>query len=393
VGSFSVNGVAAVHTELLKNVVMKDFCDYYPEKFNNKTNGITHRRWLIKSNPRLEDAISEFIGENWIRNPVELENLNDFAEDPSLRERVSQIKRAGKILLAKHIKAAQGIIVDPDSIFDVQIKRIHAYKRQLLNALHVQHLYNTLLDDPNADMTPRTFIFAGKAAPSYYYAKAIIKYINELARLVESDKRIRNKLRVVFLENYNVSLAELIFPASDVSEQISTASKEASGTGNMKFMMNGAVTIGTNDGANIEIRELVGDDNFILFGLSVEEVLEYYANGGYNSREVCENDPNIKRLLDQIQSGALFPYTAVDDFAAISRSLLDYNDEFFVLRDFNDYAQAQARIDGLYKQRALWSSMAIRNIAMSGHFSSDNTIDQYAKHIWHIGRHTPEAFD
>jgi starch phosphorylase len=393
VGSFSVNGVAAVHTELLKNVVMKDFYDYYPERFNNKTNGITHRRWLIKANPRLADTISELIGDNWITNPAELENLKDFADDPSLQERIFGIKRAGKILLAKYINDTQGVLVDPDSIFDVQIKRIHAYKRQLLNALHIQHLYNTLIANPNADMTPRTFIFAGKAAPSYYYAKAIIKYINELARLAENDKRVRDKLRVVFLENYNVSLAEIIFPASDISEQISTASKEASGTGNMKFMMNGAITVGTNDGANIEIRELVGDDNFILFGLSVEEVLAYYANGGYNSREVCENDPNIKRLLDQIQSGELFPYTAVDDFAAISRSLLDYNDEFFVLRDFNDYAQAQARIYGLYKQRARWSAMSIRNIAMSGCFSSDNTINQYAKGIWRIGRHTPEAID
>jgi starch phosphorylase len=390
VGSFSVNGVAAVHTELLKNVVMKDFYDYYPEKFNNKTNGITHRRWLIKSNPRLADAISDFIGDNWITNPVELENLKDFADDPSMQERIAHIKRTGKILLAKYIRDTQGVSVDPDSIFDVQIKRIHAYKRQLLNALHIQHLYNILSDDPNADVAPRTFIFAGKAAPSYYYAKAIIKYINELARLVEKDERIRDKLRVVFLENYNVSLAEIIFPASDVSEQISTASKEASGTGNMKFMMNGAVTVGTNDGANIEIRELVGDDNFILFGLSVDEVLAYYANGGYNSREVYESDPNVKRLIDQIHSGALFPYTAVDDFAAITRSLLDYNDEFFVLRDFDDYARAQARIDELYKQRALWRSMSIKNIALSGHFSSDNTIDQYAKHIWRIGRHTPE---
>jgi starch phosphorylase len=369
---------------------MKDFYDYYPEKFNNKTNGITHRRWLIKSNPRLKDAISEVIGDNWITNPVELENLKDFAGDASMQQQVFDIKRAGKIILAKYIRDTQGVNVDPDSIFDVQIKRIHAYKRQLLNALHIQHLYNALNENPNLDVTPRTFIFAGKAAPSYYYAKAIIKYINELSHLVERNERIRDKLRVVFLENYNVSLAELIFPASDVSEQISTASKEASGTGNMKFMMNGAVTIGTNDGANIEIRELVGDENFILFGLSVDEVLAYYASGGYNSREVYESDPNVKRLLDQIHSGELFPNTAIDDFAAISRSLLDYNDEFFVLRDFYDYEKAQARIDGLYKQRALWSSMSINNIAMSGHFSSDNTIDQYAKNIWRIGRHTPE---
>ncbi|MDR1571234.1 MAG: glycogen/starch/alpha-glucan phosphorylase [Clostridiales Family XIII bacterium] len=389
VGSFSVNGVAAVHTELLKSEVMKDFYDYYPEKFNNKTNGITHRRWLIKSNPDLTEAICGTIGDAWISDPVRLEGLKAFADDGALQKKVFDIKRLDKERLAKYIHDTQGIKLNLDSIFDVQVKRIHAYKRQLLNALHVQHLYNELLEDPNAEIAPRTFIFAGKAAPSYYYAKSIIKYINELSRLIDSDKRVSEKLKVVFLENYNVSLAELIFPASDVSEQISTASKEASGTGNMKFMMNGAVTIGTNDGANIEIRQLVGDENFVLFGLSVSEVLDYYKNGGYNSRELYDSDPDIRRLLDQISGGAFFAGTARDDFSSIIRSLLDYNDEFFVLRDFASYAEAQRKVDRLYRQRALWSRMSLNNIAMSGHFSSDNTIGQYARDIWRLERYTP----
>ncbi|MDR3294666.1 MAG: glycogen/starch/alpha-glucan phosphorylase, partial [Clostridiales Family XIII bacterium] len=379
VGSFSVNGVAAVHTELLKNVVMKDFYDYYPKKFNNKTNGITHRRWLIKANPALTDAVTDIIGDKWIRNPVEMEELKKHAGDKAAQKTIFDIKRAGKERLARYISESQGITVDPDSIFDVQVKRIHAYKRQLLNAMHVQHLYNRLLENPNLDIAPRTFIFAGKAAPSYYYAKTIIKYINELSRLVDSDKRVQDKLRVVFLENYNVSLAEIIFPASDISEQISTASKEASGTGNMKFMMNGAVTIGTNDGANIEIRQLVGDENFVLFGLSVDEVLANYASGGYNSREIYQSDANVRKILDQISSGALFPGTARNDFSAITRSLLDYNDEFFVLKDFDSYAKAQQKINDLYKKKEQWSAMSLNNIAMSGHFSSDNTINQYAK--------------
>ncbi|MDR1136498.1 MAG: glycogen/starch/alpha-glucan phosphorylase [Clostridiales Family XIII bacterium] len=389
VGSFSVNGVAAVHTELLKNVVMKDFNDYYPRKFNNKTNGITHRRWLIKSNPLLSEAITEAIGSEWITRPTELERLKQFSGDPAMQEKLASIKLRCKEKLVRYIADTQGIKVDPSSIFDVQVKRIHAYKRQLLNALHVQHLYNQLLENPGLDIAPRTFIFAGKAAPSYYYAKTIIKYINELSRLISGDARVNKMLNVVFLENYNVSLAELIFPASDVSEQISTASKEASGTGCMKFMMNGAVTIGTNDGANIEIRQLVGDDNFILFGLSVDEVLAYYNSGGYNSRELYHNDANIRKLIDQLSSGELFPNTAADDFSAIIRSLLDYNDEFFVLQDFDNYRAAQGRIDELYRQKKRWASVALTNIAMSGHFSSDNTIDQYANDIWQLTRMTP----
>ncbi|MDR0569825.1 MAG: glycogen/starch/alpha-glucan phosphorylase [Clostridiales Family XIII bacterium] len=389
VGSFSVNGVAAVHTELLKNVVMKDFHDYFPEKFNNKTNGITHRRWLIKSNPSLSQLVTDAIGDGWKREPSRLEELKSFAWDGAMRDKLAAVKRAGKERLARHISESQGVSVDPDSIFDAQVKRIHAYKRQLLNALHVHHLYNELKAFPALDLAPRTFLFAGKAAPSYYYAKTIIKYINELARLINNDKDVSGKLKVVFLENYNVSLAEMIFPASDISEQISTASKEASGTGNMKFMMNGAVTIGTNDGANIEIRDLVGEENFILFGLSVEQVLGYYMNGGYRSKEVYEKDENVRRILDQIMNGSLFPNSARDDFSSITRSLLDYNDEFFVLKDFESYAEAQKRADALYRQRDVWSAMSLNNIAMSGHFSSDNTISQYASEIWRLRRFEP----
>ena len=390
VGSFSVNGVAAVHTELLKTVVMDDFYDCYPYKFNNKTNGITHRRWLIKANPTLSQLITDAIGEKWITNPTKLEELKAFSNDAAFKKKLEKVKLAGKERLAHYIRNHYDIIVDPASIFDVQVKRIHAYKRQLLNALHIQHLYNELKDNPNIEMTPRTFIFAGKAAPSYYYAKTVIKYINELAALINSDKTISDKLKLVFLENYNVSLAEIIFPASDISEQISTASKEASGTGNMKFMMNGAVTIGTNDGANIEIRELVGDDNFILFGLDVKRVLEYYTKGGYNSRKVYEKNDHIKRLLDQISECSIFRNSACDDFSSITRSLLDYNDEFFVLEDFESYVEAQQKVSKLYKKRSKWLTMSLENIAMSGHFSSDNTIRQYASEIWKLNACTPK---
>ena len=390
VGSFSVNGVAAVHTELLKTVVMNDFYDCYPYKFNNKTNGITHRRWLIKANPTLSQLITDAIGKKWITNPTKLEELKAFTNDAAFKKKLEQVKLAGKERLAQYIRNNHDIIVDPASIFDVQVKRIHAYKRQLLNALHIQHLYNELKDNPNMEMTPRTFIFAGKAAPSYYYAKTVIKYINELAHLINSDKTISDKLKLIFLENYNVSLAELIFPASDISEQISTASKEASGTGNMKFMMNGAVTIGTNDGANIEIRELVGDENFILFGLDVERVLDYYTKGGYNSRKVYENNDHIRRLLNQISECSIFRNSACDDFSSITRSLLDYNDEFFVLEDFESYVEAQQTVSKLYKKRSKWLSMSLENIAMSGHFSSDNTIRQYASEIWKLNACKPK---
>ncbi|HBU13401.1 MAG TPA: glycogen phosphorylase [Clostridiales bacterium] len=389
VGSFSVNGVAAVHTELLKNVVMKDLFEIFPEKFNNKTNGITHRRWLIKANPDMADMITGVIGDSWIKAPKELRRLAESADDHALHHELRNIKRLDKVRLAEYIKKQNDITIDPDSIFDVQVKRIHAYKRQLLNALHIHYLYNCLRADPQFDMTPHTFIFAGKAAPSYYFAKTIIKYINELARIINNDKRAAEKLKVVFLENYNVALAELIFPASDVSEQISTASKEASGTSNMKFMLNGAVTLGTDDGANIEIRQLVGDENFVLFGLSVEEVLEYYEHGGYDAQAAYRGDARIRKVLDQITSCEQFPNVPREDFASIIRALIDYNDEFFVLKDFDSYANAHHKIDRLYRDEDTWGRMSLTNIAMAGHFSSDNTIEQYAKDIWKLKKCDP----
>ncbi len=384
VGSFSVNGVAQVHSELLKNVVMRDLYEIYPEKFNNKTNGITHRRWLIKSNPDLAELICDTIGDSWKKKPTELSALAEYKGDSALHDKLHEIKRLDKIRLAEYKKNNNDITVDVDSIFDVQVKRIHAYKRQLLNALHIQYLYNKLIIDPKFDMLPRTFVFAGKAAPSYYFAKTVIKYINELANVINNDKRIKDKIKVVFLENYNVGLAELIFPASNISEQISTASKEASGTGNMKFMMNGAVTIGTDDGANIEIRKFVGDDNFILFGLSVEEVIGYYERGGYYSRDVYERDSDIRLIIDQLSSSNMFKNAPREDFHSIVRTLIDYNDEYFVLKDFADYAKAHVKADLLYRDKAIWNSMSLVNIAMSGHFSSDNTIEQYAHNIWNL---------
>jgi len=384
VGSFSVNGVAAVHTDILKSFLMKDMHEFYPGKFNNKTNGITHRRWLIKANPELARLITETTGEGWIRDPIQLRGLLKHGDDPQLLAELGRIKRTDKERLAAYVLRNMDILIDPDSIFDVQVKRIHAYKRQLLNALHVQYLYNRLKDDSTFDIVPRTFIIGGKAAPSYYYAKNIIKYISELSELINHDPDIKGKLKLVFLENYNISVAEIIFPASDVSEQISTASKEASGTGNMKFMLNGALTVGTMDGANIEIHGQVGDSAFYQFGLTVDEVLAYYAGGGYNARWYYENDERIKLALDQMMNGVYFPDIPHDEFQNITRSLLEYNDEFFVLRDFDGYAEVQQRVDTDYRDKTAWARKSLRNIAMSGVFSSDNTISQYATEIWDI---------
>ncbi len=383
VGSYSVNGVAAVHSELLKTVVMRDFYDFYPAKFNNKTNGITHRRWLLKSNQPLSRLITECIGDKWIRQPLELEKLTDMADDPAIHEKLIEIKRENKARLSDYVLETLGVKLDPDSIFDVQVKRIHAYKRQLLNALHILHIYNLIKDDPSIDIHPHTFIFAGKAAPSYYYAKNIIKLINELGNLINNDPAVNSKIKLVFLPNYNISLAELIFPASEVSQQISTATKEASGTGNMKFMMNGAITLGTMDGANIEISDYVGPENFVQFGLTVDEVLDYHKNGGYNSYEYFEHDSRIFRIINEL-TGNLLPHVPRDEFNNITRSLLEYNDEFFVLRDFASYADAHRKIDGLYRDKTKWNRMSLINIAKSGRFSSDNTIAQYASEIWHI---------
>lgn len=383
VGSYHVNGVAALHTELLKTQVMKPHFELYPERFSNKTNGITHRRWLMHSNPGLSRLISEGIGTSWITDPCQLIQLQSLKNDSTFRQGIQRIKRSNKQRLADFIADKQGILINPDSIFDVHVKRLHGYKRQLLNILRVMHVYNEIKDRPNVDRVPRTVIFGAKAAPGYYLAKSIIKLINVVADVVNNDPQVNDKLQVLFLENYSVSLAEKIIPAADVSEQISTAGKEASGTGNMKFMMNGALTIGTLDGANVEMFELLGEENMFLFGLKLEEVLEYYRTGAYVSRERYEQDPRINRVLNQLISPGPFCCHELE-FGQILQSLLDHNDEFFVLQDFASYVATQSNIDQAYLDADSWAGKSIVNIANSGHFSSDNTIHRYAAEIWNI---------
>lgn len=382
VGSHSINGVAMLHTEILKNREMNLFYQLYPERFNNKTNGITHRRWLLKANPGLSKLINESIGPNWLSAPQQLEELLKFKDDSAFLEKIHAIKQANKERLANRIYDKTGLKVDTDSIFDVQVKRLHAYKRQLLNVLHIMHLYNALKEDPEALLYPRTFIFGAKASPGYYFAKKVIKLINSVADKVNHDPAVNEKLKVVFLENYRVSLAEEIFPAADISEQISTASKEASGTGNMKFMMNGALTLGTLDGANVEITEMVGRDNIFLFGLTAEEVLRYQNNGGYHSLEYYHHDKRIREVADQLVNG-FFPDTE-NHFTEIYDSLLGHNDQYFVLRDFASYAEAHQEISRKYLDRNAWLKMSLVNIAKSGYFSSDRTIQEYADQIWKI---------
>lgn len=381
-GSHSVNGVAALHTEILKLREMNQFYQYYPDKFNNKTNGITHRRWLIKSNPLLTNLINDSIGKEWIRQPEELQKLLAYENNPAFLEQLSVIKKKNKERLAEVIRKQAGLQIDPSSIFDVQVKRLHAYKRQLLNILHVMYLYNQLKENSSFSMPPRTFIFGAKASPGYYYAKKIIKLINSVAAKVNNDPQTRDQLKVVFLENYRVSLAELVFPAADISEQISTATKEASGTGNMKFMMNGAITVGTLDGANIEIKEKAGEENIFIFGLTAEEVLKYERQGGYNSMEYYHHDNRISKVLGQLTNG-FFPDTA-GEFEAIASSLLMENDQYYVLRDFDAYAKTQHKAGGAYADQQRWLKMSLRNIGTSGFFSSDRTIREYADDIWGI---------
>ena len=328
VGSHSVNGVAKIHTEILKQREMRLFYEFYPDKFNNKTNGIAHRRWLMKANPQLTNLISEAIGEEWKKEPIKLQALQTLQHDTSFQEKFAEVKQERKEILAERIHNKMGITIDPNSIFDVQVKRLHAYKRQLLNVLHILYLYNRLKEDASFSFYPRTFIFGAKASPGYYYAKKIIKLINELARKVNTDPYVSQYMKVIFLENYRVSLAEDIFPAADVSEQISTASKEASGTGNMKFMMNGAITLGTLDGANVEIKDRVGDDNCFIFGLTAEEVLHYYQNGGYRASDYYHHNMHIKKVVDQLTNGFFAQSGA--EFEAIYDSLVIQNDEYFV---------------------------------------------------------------
>ncbi|CEO16111.1 glycogen/starch/alpha-glucan phosphorylase [Paraclostridium sordellii] len=381
IGSHSVNGVAKLHTEILKKEVLKDFYEDEPFKFNNKTNGIAHRRWLILSNPRLSKLINELIGESWQRNTIELKNLEKYQNDDSVLQELELIKQENKKNLSKIINQKNEISINENSIFDVQIKRLHAYKRQLMNALHILHMYHELLDNPNLNIEPRTFIFGAKAAPGYYFAKCVIKLINELAQKINNDTRVKDKLKVVFLENYGVSLAEKIIPATNVSEQISTTTKEASGTGNMKFMMNGAITIATLDGANIEIHDQIGDKNMVLFGLKANQVLEYSKFGGYSSADLYSNNFYIKRVVDDLVNG--FIPNIVEEGREIYNSLITYNDEFFVLRDFENYVEAQKKINDLYIDKNHWNKMSLINIANSGIFSSDRTIKEYANEIWY----------
>jgi starch phosphorylase len=380
VGSHSVNGVAKLHTEILKNRELSNFYNFYPNKFNNKTNGITHRRWLIKSNPKLSSLITETIGESWIRNPNRLIDILPYSKKPTFQNKIYEIKQDNKDIFAKHVKDRYGIVVDTNSIFDVQVKRLHAYKRQVLNVFGILDLYYRLKDNPNLDITPRTYFFGAKAAPGYYLAKQTIKLINTVANKINNDPSINSKLKILFLENYSVSLAENIIPCADVSEQISTTTKEASGTGNMKFMMNGAVTIATLDGANVEIRNAVGDDNIVIFGMEKDEVMRLEKNKTYRSYNFYNSDNRIRRIIDNLVNGSL--HVPPSEFADIHKYLMANNDEYFVLKDFDSYVKAQDKIDELYKNKTKWVEMSICNIAHSGVFSSDNTIDEYSKEIW-----------
>lgn len=380
-GSHSVNGVAEIHSQILKDSTLHHFYRCFPDRFSNKTNGISHRRWLIQSNPQLASVLDDTIGTKWRQEPKRLIDFATYAEDGAVRDALATVKKERKEILSKYIKDKYGLAIDTQSIFDIQIKRIHLYKRQLLNILHVLHLYYMLKENPSMQIVPRTYLFGGKAAAGYGEAKQTIKLINVVARLVNSDKAVSKQMKVLFLENYNVSLGQLLFPAADVSEQISTAGKEASGTGNMKFMMNGAITLGTMDGANVEIHREVGDDNCVIFGLRANEVMDYYIHGGYSSWEMYSENPDIKRIMDSLVNGSL---GYGENFGMLYESLLDRNDEFFVLKDFTSYCQAQEEVARRYLNRDKWLRSSAINIAHSGYFSSDRTIEEYVRQIWNI---------
>lgn len=382
IGSHSINGVAQLHTTILKEKVLHDFFLVYPSKFNNKTNGITQRRWLMLANEPLRDLINRKIGNEWEKMPTELKMLKAFRDDNETLLELAHIKHLNKERFADYVQETMGLSINPDAIFDVQIKRLHAYKRQLMNLLHILSLYFKLKDNPAEDIQPRVFIFGAKAAPSYTYAKQIIKLINTVAELINNDSSIENKLKIVFVENYGVSLAEKIIPAADVSEQISLASKEASGTSNMKLMLNGAITLATLDGANVEIKERVGSKNIVIFGLREEEVYQYYHDGSYHSRSYYQNNPVLHRVLDALIDGTIPGVVA--EGRSIFDSLVQYGDEYFVLRDFDAYIAAQERIDSLYRDTLKWQRMALINIAGAGIFSSDYTVQQYADQIWDV---------
>ena len=390
VASFSVNGVARLHTEILKNEQLHDFYELWPEKFNNKTNGITQRRFLLHGNPLLAQWVTDKIGDDWITNLPHIGNLAVYADDEKCQREFMNIKYQNKVRLAAYIKEHNGVEVDPRSIFDVQVKRLHEYKRQLLNILHIMYLYNELKMKPEMEFYPRTFIFGAKASAGYRRAKAVIKLINSVADVVNNDKTINGKIKVVFIENYRVSNAEWIFAAADVSEQISTASKEASGTGNMKFMLNGALTLGTMDGANVEIVEEVGKENAFIFGLSSDEVIAYEKNGGYNPKEIYNTDLDIRNVLTQLINGFYSPQDP-ELFRELYNSLLESNgyeraDQYFILKDFRAYAEVQKKVEEAYRNETAWARSAILNVAKSGKFTSDRTIEEYVRDIWHLDK-------
>ncbi|MCK5392826.1 MAG: glycogen/starch/alpha-glucan family phosphorylase, partial [Candidatus Omnitrophica bacterium] len=381
IGSHSVNGVSKLHSELIKNQLFKDFYDLYPERFNNKTNGITQRRWLQKSNTNLSNLITEVIGDTWTTNSLDLEKLYPFSKDSSFCLKWQEIKKTNKIELSDYIRKTTGIIVNPESMFDVQVKRIHEYKRQLMFGLFIISEYLKIKKDPKAEFVPKTFIVSGKAAPGYTMAKLIIKFINNIAEVVNKDKTIRNRLKILFLENYRVSLAENIFPASDLSEQISTAGMEASGTGCMKFMMNGALTVGTYDGATIEMCEAVGKDNMFMFGLKVNEIQELKEKG-YNPQQYINRSEMLREIVHLIRNN-FFSTGEEGIFNLILDNLMTY-DPFFICADFDSYCGVQDKISELYKNKKLWTEKSIINVAKSGIFSSDRTIKNYAQDIWGV---------
>ena len=390
VAGYSVNGVARLHTEILKNQELKDFYELFPEKFNNKTNGITQRRFLAHGNPLLADWCTKHVGREWITNLPKLEKLADLADDKTAQKEFMEIKHQNKVRLAKYIKEHNGIDVDPDSIFDVQVKRLHEYKRQLMNIMHVMYLYNQLKDNPDMDFYPRTFIFGAKAAAGYRNAKRTIKLINSVADVINNDASIDGRIKVVFIEDYKVSNAEWIFAAADVSEQISTASKEASGTGNMKFMLNGAITIGTMDGANVEMYEEVGAENMFIFGMSSDEVIEHEHRHDYNPMDIYNNDADIKRVVNQMVDGT-YAQNDHELFRDLYNSLLNSQggqvaDRYFILADFRSYVEAQRKITEFYKDKKAWAKSAILNVAHVGKFSSDRTIQEYVDDIWHLDK-------
>ena len=385
-GSYSVNGVARLHTDILKKRELKDFYEMMPEKFNNKTNGITQRRFLLHGNPLLASWVTDKIGDDWITNLDHLKHLKVYVDDEKCQQEFMNIKYQNKVRLAKYIKEHNGIDVDPRSIFDCQVKRLHEYKRQLMNILHVMYLYNEIKAHPDMDIVPRTFIFGAKAAAGYYTAKLTIKLINAVADKINNDPSINGKIKVVFIEDYRVSNAELIFAAADVSEQISTASKEASGTGNMKFMLNGALTLGTMDGANVEIVEEVGKENAFIFGLSADQVMEYEKNGNYNPRDVYNNNQDVRQVLTQLVNGFYSPENP-ELFRALYDALLE-KDTYFTLLDFDSYKEAHDRIDAAYRDEEHWARTAMLQTASAGKFSSDRTIEEYAKEMWHLEKVT-----